>query len=150
MSPAFLIPLLCATFLVGCTHHFTVTPRQGGAQGQGRATEVGSRVTLTLHEQTYTGFYVYGEAPITFFNIVRGIPAVAASGPQTTPVVGSGGGTAYVLGAGNGRLFATTPTGEAIRCEFHALSRHSRGLCQDNAGHEYDLHIHRSVPYLLF
>jgi hypothetical protein len=135
--------LVFAMLLVGCTHRFTLIPRQEGVQGQGRATEVGSRVTLTLQEQSYTGFYVYGEAPITFFNLVRGIPATAASGPQTTPVVGSGGGTAYVLGAGNGRLFATTSTGEAIRCEFHALSRHGRGLCQDNAGHEYDLHIQR-------
>lgn len=143
MSTLVSMLLVFAMLLVGCTHRFTLVPRQEGVQGQGRATEVGSRVTLTLQEQFYTGFYVYGEAPITFFNIVRGIPATAASGPQTTPVVGSGGGTAYVLGAGNGRLFATTSTGEAIRCEFHALSKHGQGLCQDNAGHEYDLHIQR-------
>lgn len=143
MSSLIRMLLVCAMLLVGCTHRFTLIPHQGSVQGQGRATEVGNRVTLTLQEQIYTGFYVYGEAPITFFNIVRGIPAVAASGTQTTPVVGSGGGTAYVVGAGNGRIFATTPTGEAIRCEFHTLSKHGRGLCQDNAGHEYNLHIQR-------
>jgi hypothetical protein len=122
-------------------HPFTVIPLQEGTQGQGVAQDTGSIVTLTLHAQRYTGFYEYIETPSPIFNVLGGAPET--SRPQTTTVGELDRETAYVPGTGKGRLLATAPNGEAIRCEFATLRRHGRGLCHDSGGMVYDLHVQR-------
>ena len=141
MRTAPLLPVVLAMWLVSCTHPFTVISRQEGAQGQGVAQGAENVVTLMLQEQRYTGFYEYSETPSPIFNILGGTPE--ASHFQTTSTEEHDRETAYVPGTGKGRILATAPDGEAIRCEFATLRRRGRGLCRDSRGTVYDLHVQR-------
>lgn len=136
----YIIVLVFIIYLSGCAHHFTLIPRDGKEKGQGVAQEVGKTVTITLNGKTYTGNYVYGGGSVAFFNTFGS--ATAYSGTKTATAFGSGFGTAYVPGSGNGRILATSPDGDVIRCEFLYSGGSGLGICQDNAEKEYDLQIH--------
>jgi len=135
-----LVVLAIVVSVAGCTHNLTLIPRQGGEKGQGVAQEVGKTVTITVNGKTYTGNYVYGGGSVAFFNTYGS--STAYSGTRTATAYGSGFGTAYIPGSGNGRILVTSPDGDAIRCELQYSSGSGLGICQDNAGKEYDLQIH--------
>lgn len=134
------ITLMFCTILAGCSHNFTMIPRDGGAIGTGVANEAGKKVTISLNDKTYTGQYVYGGGSVAFTNVFGS--STAYSGAGTATAYGSGFGTTYIPGSGNGRILATTEDGNAIRCEFQYSSGSGLGVCEDNAGKVYDLQIH--------
>ena len=132
--------LVTSIIFAGCAHNLTLIPRQGGEKGQGVAQETGKSVTITLNGKTYSGTYVYSGGSVAYSNTFG--TSTAYSGTKTATAFGSGFGTTYIPGSGNGRILAISPDGDAIRCELQYSSGSGLGICQDNAGNEYDLLIH--------
>ncbi len=130
------------TFLAGCAHNLNLTlhPQDGGGMGQGVAQDAGKTVTITLHGRIYSGTYVYDGGKVAYINTYGS--STTYSGTESATAFGSGFGSAYVPGSGNGRIFAISPDGDAIRCEFQYSGGSGLGICRDNAGKEYDLQLH--------
>lgn len=136
---------VCGSLLGGCSHNLTLHnltlhPRDGSPMGQGVAQEAGKTVTITLNGKVFSGIYVYDGGKVATFQSYSN--ATAYSGAKSATAFGSGFGSAYIPGSGNGRVLATSNDGDAIRCEFQYSDGSGLGVCQDNAGKEYDVQIH--------
>ncbi|TCV85873.1 hypothetical protein [Sulfurirhabdus autotrophica] len=150
----FTVALFTTLTLFGCEslHHFTINPREPGASGQGVAYGFKKTVEISLNGNTYSGTFVLdaGRVKTYISNSTATLNTNASATSGNNTVYGTGFGQAYGTtvgntfeqGSGNGRLLATNAKGDAIRCEFTVnLSRHGTGLgvCQDNAGKQYDM-----------
>ena len=125
----------CATI----THVFIVQPRDGGAVGQGEARERGREVTVFMDGQIYTGKYLIDSGKTVTASSSGTANAYDRGG--TAAITGSATTSVYVPGSGNGSLLATSPSGDALRCEFQYERGGGFGVCRNNAGREFDMLI---------
>ena len=113
--------------LSACTTSYSLSllSQDGSPGGVGTAQVIGETVTIQLNGKMFNGTYTYdGDENITSDQYGRPL-----------------GGTLVVSGSGDGRILASAPDGDRVRCDFQFQGRSGLGTCSDNAGKQYDLMI---------
>ena len=135
MNLKIVIALITFLSVTGCAHELALHPRDGGATFQGVANESGRKVELQVDGEVYKGTYVYDGGSVIIGNST-GFGVAGSSVIQSTGIY-----TGYAPGSGNGQIFARSPSGKSIRCEFLYKDGSGLGVCERSDGKVYDLQI---------
>jgi hypothetical protein len=133
--------LAVAGALSGCAinHQVMFVNRATGESGSAQVVTAGNRggdIQIVLAGKTYTGSWVYvaNGGAIGFANGFASSGLASATATGTMLAMPTGGG---------GTILASAPDGSTLRCQFqyNQLGNTGIGVCQDNAGGQYDLQI---------